>query len=94
MLRALRLSSLLLASVRVYATWIDPAILDACPGYSASNVTINGSSLTADLTLAGTACNVFGTDITNLKLEVTYETSTYPSYLIYFSSSCYSMSDN
>jgi alpha-glucosidase len=48
--------------------------LDACPGYTASNVQNDGSSVTADLTLAGTACNVYGDDLTNLKLLVEYQT--------------------
>lgn len=56
------------------ATWVDPAILDACPGYKARNIQSDGSTLTADLSLAGKPCNVFGTDIQQLKLEVTYET--------------------
>lgn len=56
------------------ATLVDPATLDACPGYKASNVKDDGSTLTADLSLAGTACNVFGSDIQELQLQVTYET--------------------
>jgi hypothetical protein len=58
------------------AAWVDPATLDACPGYKATNVENKGSTLTADLTLAGQACNVFGSDIQQLKLQVTYETGT------------------
>ncbi len=54
---------------------VDPAKLDACPGYRATNVKTNGGQLTADLTLAGQACNVFGGDVPNLSLSVTYETS-------------------
>ena len=60
------------------ATWVDPAVLDACPGYKAVNVEKYGSTLTADLSLAGKACNVFGQDIQQLKLEVTYETGAIP----------------
>ncbi|KAI0648521.1 alpha-glucosidase [Trametes meyenii] len=56
------------------ATAADPAVLDACPGYKAQDVFSHGPKLTADLVLAGTPCNVFGTDIEKLKLEVTYET--------------------
>ena len=56
------------------ATWVDPTTLDACPGYKASNVKDDGSTLTADLSLAGKACNVFGSDVQQLKLQVTYET--------------------
>ena len=49
--------------------------LASCPGYKASNVKVHSSSMTADLTLAGPACNVYGTDLTHLTLEVVYETS-------------------
>jgi alpha-glucosidase len=56
-------------------TTVDPAVLDACPGYSATNVKVQGGRLTASLKLAGKTCNVFGTDIGALALEVVYETS-------------------
>ncbi|KAJ7184493.1 alpha-glucosidase, partial [Mycena filopes] len=52
----------------------DPAVLDACPGYTASNVKTQGGTLTASLKLGGTACNVFGTDLPSLSLKVVYET--------------------
>jgi alpha-glucosidase len=48
--------------------------LNECPGYTASNVNNNGSTVTADLSLAGTACNVYGNDLANLKLLVEYQT--------------------
>ena len=57
------------------ATTTDPKVLDACPGYAAQNVIDRGHQLTADLTLNGKACDVFGKDIEKLKLEVTYESS-------------------
>ncbi|CAG8954839.1 hypothetical protein HYFRA_00008524 [Hymenoscyphus fraxineus] len=50
-------------------------LLASCPGYTASNVIITGSGLTADLALAGTACNVYGEDLTSLTLQVVYETN-------------------
>ena len=50
------------------------ATVDSCPGYTASNVITTDSTLTADLTLAGTACNVYSDDIPNLKLVVEYQT--------------------
>ncbi|KAI1140562.1 glycoside hydrolase family 31 protein [Hypoxylon sp. FL0543] len=50
--------------------------LTSCPGYSASNVVKTASGLTADLTLAGEACNVYGTDLKDLTLEVSYDTET------------------
>ena len=64
-----------LAATLGSATHTDPKVLDACPGYKATSVHTLGSTLTANLVLAGTACNVFGPDIEKLKLEVTYETS-------------------
>lgn len=50
--------------------------LEACPGYSASNVQNDGSKVTANLALAGIACNVYGEDLTDLRLEVEYQTGT------------------
>ncbi|THH14414.1 hypothetical protein EUX98_g9614, partial [Antrodiella citrinella] len=67
--------ALLLCGVAL-GNFTDPNVLDACPGYKASHVTTRGAQLTADLTLADKACNVFGPDIEQLKLEVTYETTT------------------
>ncbi|KAF8318802.1 hypothetical protein DL93DRAFT_2124857 [Clavulina sp. PMI_390] len=49
--------------------------VDACPGYKATNVKTSGNTLSATLTLAGTACNVYGPDLQSLKLQVTYETT-------------------
>lgn len=46
-----------------------------CPGYVASNVVKTDNSLTADLMLAGSACNTFSEDISNLKLIVEYQTN-------------------
>jgi hypothetical protein len=48
--------------------------IDSCPGYKATNVQDHGVSLTADLHLAGSACNTFGDDLATLKLKVDYET--------------------
>ncbi|TRM57021.1 hypothetical protein BD626DRAFT_361957, partial [Schizophyllum amplum] len=55
------------------AMYVDPALLDACAGYDASNVYTDGTKLTATLNLAGD-CAVFGDDVSELALEVTYET--------------------
>lgn len=57
---------------------LDPTAVnaqDVCPGYTASNVTKTQYGLTADLTLAGEACNVYGTDITDLRLTVECQSS-------------------
>ncbi|KAI5859541.1 glycoside hydrolase family 31 protein [Durotheca rogersii] len=55
---------------------IDPEAVNpqsVCPGYTASNVRTTNNGLTADLTLAGDACNVYGTDIEALSLTVEYQ---------------------
>ncbi|KAI1812354.1 glycoside hydrolase family 31 protein [Poronia punctata] len=74
------MASLLFMAVAVSASALvgrdyptsDP--LSACPGYSASNVKTTSSGLTADLTLAGEGCDVYGTDMKDLVLEVSYDT--------------------
>lgn len=48
---------------------------DVCPGYTASNVVRTPYGLTADLSLAGSACNVYGTDVEALNLTVEYQSS-------------------
>ena len=48
---------------------------DICPGYFASNVARDALGLTATLTLAGPACNVYGTDIDVLNLTVEYQSA-------------------
>lgn len=62
-------------------TVTDPTKLDACPGYKVTHAKSTASSLSADLILAGGACNVFGKDVSQLKLDVTYETSKHPPHL-------------
>lgn len=47
-----------------------------CPGYDASNVETTATGLTADLSLAGKACNAYGRDIEDLRLSVNYDTAT------------------
>ncbi|KAH9826584.1 putative alpha-glucosidase AgdA [Teratosphaeria destructans] len=78
-----------------YAPQITPNVMDptapnaqnVCPGYTASNVKNSSTGLVADLTLAGTACNVYGTEISDLILEVQYQSKArlavriYPKYL-------------
>ena len=70
---------LLGSALAVLATSLErrqSASLENCPGYTASNVRKDGSTVTADLTLAGSACNVYGQDLMNLKLLVEYQTGT------------------
>jgi alpha-glucosidase len=47
-----------------------------CPGYSASNVKSTDGGLTADLTLAGDACDAYGKDLYDLKFMMEYQTGT------------------
>ena len=63
----------LVALVGVLAT-VTAQSVDSCPGYSASNVVTTDSTLTADLSLAGPACNVYGYELGALKLVVEYQT--------------------
>lgn len=72
LLRGLLLAALV--SINAFATFVDPSILEACPGYAASNVKVRHDGLSADLVLGGTPCNVFGNDVKKLSLSVTYET--------------------
>lgn len=54
----------------------DPEAVDVqtvCPGYTASNVHITDSGLTACLDLAGPNCTVYGNDVHNLTLTVEYQ---------------------
>lgn len=46
----------------------------ACPGYTATNIDVTESGLTADLSLAGTACNTYSEDLQELKLVVEHQT--------------------
>ncbi|KAG6370671.1 glycoside hydrolase family 31 protein [Boletus reticuloceps] len=47
-----------------------------CPGYALGSLAENEYGLTAQLSLAGTPCNAFGTDIMDLTIEVTYQSQT------------------
>jgi alpha-glucosidase len=51
-----------------------PVAQDLCPGYRASNLGTSSTGLKAHLTLAGPACNAYGTDVHNLDLLVEYQT--------------------
>ena len=51
-----------------------PNAQNVCPGYQASNVESTSNGVTADLTLAGDACNVYGFDVAELTLSVEYQT--------------------
>jgi alpha-glucosidase len=48
---------------------------DVCPGYKASSIVRTPYGLSADLSLAGPGCNVYGTDIDALSLTVEYQSS-------------------
>lgn len=49
---------------------------DDCPGYKASNVVRGDNSVTADLTLAGSACNLYSPDLIDLKFLAEWQTGT------------------
>ena len=53
---------------------VDPALLDACLGYNATNMKADGPKLTAKLVLTSTPYNIFGNDVKVLDLTVVYET--------------------
>lgn len=76
---AILLAWVLLAVTAVSSSSIRPRAsgdpLAACPGYKASNIKTSSSSLTANLDLAGPACNAYSDDLKSLTLEVVYETS-------------------
>lgn len=76
-LNSLRIAllALLLQAAGLSATVVDPKVLDACSGYSATNVKSSGAVLTADLLLNGQGCNIFGPDVKKLGIKVVYETS-------------------
>lgn len=60
----------------VIANVNDPQAVDpqsVCPGYIASNVVKTANGITADLSLAGAACNLYGTDIAALTLVVDHQ---------------------
>lgn len=76
LLSTLLVGSFTLSAWAQFGTYVDPEVLDACPGYEVTNIGVSRSGLKADLILAGTPCNVFGDDISQLRLDVTYETDT------------------
>lgn len=45
----------------------------SCPGYKVTSISSDSFGVEATLTLAGNACNSYGTDIENLKLSVAYQ---------------------
>ena len=57
--------------------WKQPGKLktvDDCPGYTASNIRKSDVGITADLKLAGAACDIYGNDLVKLKFEASYQT--------------------
>ena len=60
----------------VLAAWPIHAQSSSCPGYAVSNVAVTDAGLTAQLGLAGPACNTYGVDLDNLTLLVEYQTGT------------------
>jgi len=66
---------LLLASLALKSA---AATVDSCPGYVASNLVQSETAFTADLKLAGPPCNAYGQDLTDLRLQVEYQTGKLP----------------
>ncbi|KAI7490215.1 putative alpha-glucosidase AgdA [Hortaea werneckii] len=74
-----------------YAPSVTPNVLDTtapkaqaeCPGYKASNIEETQNNLTADLVLAGKACDLYGFDIHELTLDVEYQAKERLSVKIY-----------
>ncbi|KAF2867601.1 alpha-glucosidase [Massariosphaeria phaeospora] len=56
---------------------------DECPGYKASNVQRSDNGFTADLSLAGSGCNLHGEDLKDLKFLVEYQTDSRVHVMIY-----------
>jgi hypothetical protein len=55
---------------------VQAAAVDQCPGYTAKNVVRSATGLSADLKLAGKACDAYGDDLDDLVLKVEYQTGT------------------
>lgn len=62
------------AGLSLAATVANTASVDSCRGYTASNVQQGDGKITADLKLAGDSCNAYGSDLTDLRLLVEYQT--------------------
>jgi alpha-glucosidase len=77
-----------------------PDAQNVCPGYKAFNVTSSQNNIVADLLLAGDACNAYGSDITELALEVQYQNvaqlnvKIYPKHLVQSNRSLYILDDS
>ncbi|KAJ4376120.1 hypothetical protein N0V83_001401 [Neocucurbitaria cava] len=56
---------------------------DNCPGYRASNVQRSDSTFTADLSLAGTECNLYGQDLHDLRFLAEWQTDSRLHVIIY-----------
>ncbi|EJD48260.1 hypothetical protein AURDEDRAFT_61187 [Auricularia subglabra TFB-10046 SS5] len=69
-LKALLTFALLAQSV---AAAVDPKLAN-CPGYKAENVVVSELAITADVNIAGKACNAYSRDLNNLRLVVQYQT--------------------
>lgn len=55
---------------------------DDCPGYKASNVQNTDGGITADLTLAGSECNIYGVDLHDLKFVAEYQTGMFAYHVV------------
>lgn len=73
---------------------------DVCPGYLASDVKETTHGFSATLSLAGKACNVYGTDVDKLNLTVEYQSkdrlnvNIMPAHITYSNRSHYILPDH
>jgi hypothetical protein len=56
---------------------------DECSGYKANNVRRTDSGITADLTLAASACNIHGQDLEELKFIAQYQTGALKVFFVF-----------
>lgn len=61
-------------SLTVAAMALNTRDVASCPGYTLSGISQTQNSITANLQLAGAACNAYGTDLDSLQLLVEYQT--------------------
>ncbi|KAF2269851.1 alpha/beta-glucosidase agdC [Lojkania enalia] len=74
---------LLWASITPWGSSTPLKKVNECPGYKASNVQHTNNGTTADLTLAGPACDIHGKDLKDLKFLVEYQTESRVHVVIY-----------
>lgn len=59
--------------ISLVSATLDENSIDSCKGYSTSNVVETARGLKADLNLIGKGCELYGPDVSELRLVVEYE---------------------